>query len=113
MHAGTKIKIARISKSLSQQELADKVNKTRPLISSIEQTGKGSFHTIKKICDVLGIDFNDLESNDAFPANEGKIRELNLEIIQLKKDNERLQDLVNSQKELILVLKEKSQKNLK
>jgi len=46
MHLGKKIKLARVSKSLTQQELADLIHKTRPLISHIEQTGKVNPYTL-------------------------------------------------------------------
>jgi transcriptional regulator with XRE-family HTH domain len=58
MHLGLRIKVARISRKITQAELAERINKTRPLISSIEQTGKVNFYTLKKICDVLGLDID-------------------------------------------------------
>jgi transcriptional regulator with XRE-family HTH domain len=56
MHKGLKIKLARISKGLTQEELAEKIDKTRPLVSSIEQSGQGNYYTLKKICEVLELD---------------------------------------------------------
>lgn len=60
MHIGDQIKRARMMKGLTQQQLADKIHKTRPLISSIEQTGKVNIYTLKQICEVLGIDIEAL-----------------------------------------------------
>ncbi|MBP6302103.1 MAG: helix-turn-helix transcriptional regulator [Bacteroidia bacterium] len=114
MHVGKKIKIARITKGYSQEELAELIGKTRPLVSSIEQTGKGSVYTLKKICQVLDVDFDDLESetnnNITFHKSSSKIKQLEQEIEQLKKDNTLLGDLVQSQKDLINELKEKVSK---
>jgi transcriptional regulator with XRE-family HTH domain len=74
MHLGLRIKLVRISKGLKQEELAEKINKTRPLISNIEQTGKANHYTLKKICEVLDLDINDLESsvvNEPTKLNDG------------------------------------------
>ncbi|HWY10316.1 MAG TPA: helix-turn-helix transcriptional regulator [Bacteroidia bacterium] len=102
MHIGTKIKIARITKGLTQEELASKINKTRPLVSHIEQTGKANIYTLKKICSVLSIDIDELHE-----ANEPKIGYNKDEIKRLKDEILLLRELVNSQKEIITELKEK------
>lgn len=111
MHAGKKIKVARVAKGYSQEELADLIGKTRPLISSIEQTGKGSIHTLRKICQVLDIEMelleNDANEPDSYYKGGTRVKKLESEIDQLKKDNELLRDLVQSQKDLIAELKAK------
>lgn len=113
MHIGKKIKIARITKGITQQELADMVNKTRPLISSIEQTGKVNRHTLEKICSVLGLTVEQLTGTNEPTVVYGRTEAEELvivlegELLQLKKDLQQMQELVDSQREVISLLKEK------
>jgi transcriptional regulator with XRE-family HTH domain len=123
MHLGLRIKLTRISKGLKQQELAEKINKTRPLISNIEQTGKANHYTLKKICEVLDLDINELESsvvaepsklNDGFQQKQ--LYNLTNKIKDIEEDNHNLRSLVSAQSELIKKQKEfinKQSKNLK
>lgn len=113
MHLGLRIKLARISKGLKQEELAEKINKTRPLISNIEQTGKANHYTLKKICEVLDLDINDLESsvvaeptklNDGFQQQQ--LFSLTNKIKDIEEDNHNLRSLVSAQSELIKKQKE-------
>jgi transcriptional regulator with XRE-family HTH domain len=46
MHIGLQIKLARIAKGLTQQELAERIFRTRPLISYIEQKGEVNDKTL-------------------------------------------------------------------
>jgi len=106
MHIGVKIKIARITKGLTQEELAAKINKTRPLVSHIEQTGKANIYTLKKICSVLGVDLDEIQNQFNEPSqsyNKDEVKRLKEEINLLK-------ELVASQKEIILELKHKLQR---
>ncbi|MES2559323.1 MAG: helix-turn-helix domain-containing protein [Bacteroidota bacterium] len=110
MHLGLRIKIARISKGLTQEELAEKINKTRPLISSIEQTGKANYYTLRKICDVLGLELDETTNqvNDPQAPYGSNKNAKQMELVkQLEKDVQQLQQLVQSQADLILALKEK------
>jgi transcriptional regulator with XRE-family HTH domain len=123
MHLGLRIKLARISKGLKQEELAEKINKTRPLISNIEQTGKANHYTLKKICEVLDLDINELESsvvaeptklNDGFQQQQ--LFSLTNRIKEIEEDNDNLRSLVSAQSELIKKQKEfinKQSKKLK
>jgi transcriptional regulator with XRE-family HTH domain len=112
MNIGLRIKIARISKGLKQEELADKINKTRPLISSIEQTGKANHYTLKKICEVLELDIDTLESSvvaESSDLNSYQIEQLTSlrsRIKELEDDNNNLRSLVSAQSELIKKQKE-------
>ncbi|MFA6261197.1 MAG: helix-turn-helix transcriptional regulator [Bacteroidia bacterium] len=114
MHTGRKIKLVRIAKGLTQQDLADKIGKTRPLVSSIEQTGVVNVHTLRDICKALDIDLDEVDQigsmNDPlFPYNGKKTKELEeqlrAEIKKLKSENDMLKDLAESQKDLIKFLK--------
>jgi transcriptional regulator with XRE-family HTH domain len=108
MHKGLKIKLARISKGLTQEELAEKIDKTRPLVSSIEQSGQGNYYTIKKICEVLDLDIETLENELNEPAkgyNGLNANSLQKENNRLEKELQLYQELCESQKETILSLK--------
>jgi transcriptional regulator with XRE-family HTH domain len=69
MHIGTQIKLARITKHLTQQELADLIFKTRPLISHIEQKGEVNEKTLADIKKVLEMP----EENKDFTKSFGEI----------------------------------------
>ena len=113
MHLGFKIKVARIAKGFTQQDLADKINKTRPLISHIEQTGKVNSYTLTKICKALQIDTFTLENmvNEKgmpyFSGKEGDPGFYKEEIKRLNGEIELLKELISSQKEVIISLREK------
>ena len=119
MHLGKKIKLVRIAKGYTQQELGDKVGKTRPLISSIEQTGNVNMYTLMDICKVLDLSAEDLDqvgtSQDAyFPymgKNKNDLEELKAENKRLKEDIEILKELVDSQKEIIQFLRSQGKSN--
>lgn len=113
MHLGLRIKVARISRKITQAELAERISKTRPLISSIEQTGKVNFYTLKKICDVLGLDIDVLtqstEDLGVFTykggtdsASKEKIKNLEQEVDYLKRLVESQTDLINALKGISL-----------
>lgn len=104
MHLGLKIKVARLSKGFSQKELAEKINKTRPLISYIEQTGHVNTYTLTAISEVLGISLDGIENivnEPDSPSLTGKeVQRMQEEIVLLKA-------LVESQEQTITLLKEK------
>ena len=120
MHHGKKIKLLRHIKGLNQQELSDKIGKTRALISHIEQTGKVHYETLLKIIDCLGIseeEFKNFEGDDIKIGKskdqqkiQDEISNLNESIQLLKKENIMLKELVASQKEIINLMKDKDKK---
>lgn len=94
MHLGKKIKLARMSKGLTQAQLAEKIHKTRPLISHIEQTGKVHHDTVNAICRVLGISFESLNQvEDPSQVYDMPTREA---FDFLKRENEHLKMLVKA-----------------
>ena len=113
MHLGLKIKVARTAKGLTQQDLAEKINKTRPLISHIEQTGKVNSYTLNKICKALQIDIGTLENmvNERgvtyFSGREGDPAHYREEIRRMNDEINLLKELISSQKEIIISLREK------
>ncbi|MFY8021945.1 MAG: helix-turn-helix domain-containing protein [Bacteroidia bacterium] len=106
MHLGLKIKVERIKQKLTQEELAEKINKTRPLVSSIEQTGKAGFYTLQKICTVLGLDMDELTDPAYDPLHSYSNKEANDKIKALEQEIEYLKKLADSQAELIKALRE-------
>ena len=123
MHTGKKIKLLRNLKGISQEQLAEKIGRTRALVSHIEQTGKANYDTLLLILNYFNLtkqEFDDFEQSQ-FKIN--KIKEYKLteqSIIQLQeklenyqKENEILKELIESQKEMIGMLKRKANKKTK
>ncbi len=111
MLVGKKIKLLRTLKGLTQDELADKINKTRALVSHIEQTGKVNNYTLATIIKVLGFSVEDFEKFDEknslklyqLPENdESSILKERIEHYQ--KENKALKELIASQKKIITIL---------
>ena len=113
MHLGKKIKKARQAKELTQQQLADKIGKTRSLISIIEQKGTINHYTLRDINKALGVNIeeedNVLEPEGSYPSK--KEEKLIAAAEKLKNDNLLLKELVESQKETIRLLKERLSKS--
>lgn len=112
MHIGRKIKLARVTKGYTQQELAEKINKTRPLISHIEQTGKANYYTLQIICEVLDLSTEDLESDKTMQESPvdtkvGEVALLRSENKLLRQEIQTLKELVASQRSLIQILQER------
>ena len=106
MHLGLKIKVERIKQKLTQEQLAEKINKTRPLVSSIEQTGKAGFYTLQKICSVLGLDMDELTDPAYDPMHTYASKDALEKIKALEQEIEYLKKLADSQAEHIKALKE-------
>jgi transcriptional regulator with XRE-family HTH domain len=106
MHIGLKIKMARMAAGMKQEDLAEKINKSRPLVSHIEQTGKANYYTLKKICKVLDMDIATLDSVSNEPGNRNTENYKN-EIKRLLEEINLLKELVQSQKEVIGELRKK------
>lgn len=111
MHIGRKIKVARVAKGWSQEDLADKINKTRPLVSHIENTGKVNANTLTRICKVLGVSVEMLENQVLDGSSHYSAQSesaLKKEIRELKDKIVLLEDLIATQKEVILALRTKT-----
>lgn len=114
MHAGKKIKMLRALKGLTQDELAAKINKTRALVSHIEQTGKINTYTLNAILKALDLKPEELEKFDGKDAlkpyrfQEGdEVKLLKERLESYQKENKALKELIQSQKKLIAVLEKK------
>ncbi len=104
MHIGEKIRLARVSRHMTQQQLAEKIHKERPLISHIERTGKIHHDTFTAICKALKITADDLESGFGDPA-AGYGQAAGREIQALKSEVEHLKSEIRLKDELVQVLK--------
>lgn len=112
MHIGLQIKLARIAKGLTQQELGERIFKTRPLVSHIEQKGEVNEKTLADIRKILDMpEQNNVLHEDKEDGGNPKpmqqkflqqeIEHLLREIELLKSENEVLRQLANTQKQLI------------
>lgn len=107
-----------MAKGLTQQDLADKINKTRPLISHIEQTGNVNYSTLTEISKVLNISLNDIENivnepQGEYKRNSSKAADNKEEIERLKEEITNLKELVRTQREMIEMLKKDKPKKKK
>jgi transcriptional regulator with XRE-family HTH domain len=108
---GKKIKVLRAQKGISQQELADAINKTRTLISHIEVTSKVNYFTLSEIAQVLEVDisyFTDENKSSNLMNEEGAdYVSLSEKLKKAERENELLNEIIENQKEIIAQLKEK------
>ena len=120
MHIGLKIKLARIAQGLTQQDLADKIFKTRPLVSYIEQTGIVNSRTLEEIKSVLDMtdnlnhELNEsglvYETNRVASGNKFVQQELEhalREIELIKSELDTIRQLADTQKQLIELLQKR------
>ncbi len=117
MHTGKKIKLLRNIKNITQEDLAEKINKTRALVSHIEKTGKVNHYTLLNILKVFKINeaefetFNEEKAVKKTPAEyELKVETniLNDKVEYYQNENKLLREIIESQKELIKNLKVKN-----
>ena len=104
--------MARIARQFTQQDLAERIHRTRPLISHIEQTGNVHPETLKKICQVLNLTYDQLnkvgESSLSYhPAVDEEISKLKEEIEKLERENSLLREIKDFQKNKIEELERK------
>ena len=110
LEIGKKIKILRAQKGMSQQDLADSINKTRPLISHIEITSKVNFYTLTEIANALSVEvsyFTDNFTNNIVNEEKEGYFILSERSSKLERENELLNEIINNQKEIIIQLKDK------
>jgi len=114
MHIGLQIKLARIAKGYTQQELAERIFKARPLISHIEQKGEVNERTLADIKKELDMPtstntVHEPGENYSTPVQQKFLQQeleyLLREIECLKSEIEIMRDLVDTQKLLITRLK--------
>jgi transcriptional regulator with XRE-family HTH domain len=64
MHPGKIIKKLRVQAELTQQQLAEKINKTKALVSHVENTGKVNYYTLQQIATVLNTSVEFIQNYD-------------------------------------------------
>jgi transcriptional regulator with XRE-family HTH domain len=113
MHIGKKIKLSRVAKGWTQQDLADKIHKARPLISHIEKTGDVNAETLRKIFSALDISENSdadtvLEMSGIYTKGKpGSIEYYRQEIDRLKQEIALLLQLLETQNDVIIRLRKR------
>ncbi len=114
MNIGKKIKVLRAEKGVSQQQLAELINKTRALISHIEVTSKVNFYTLNEIAKALEVPvtyFTDEDYSDNIAKEmEASYSNLSEKMEMLERENDLLNEIVKNQKEIINQLREKLNK---
>jgi len=107
MHIGKRIKLARVARGWTQEDLAQKIGKTRPLISHIEKTGEASGLTLRLIYEALeisstGDEPNVLEKSGIFTKGQPGANEYyRQEIDRLKHEIDLLLQVHDAQIEVI------------
>lgn len=102
-HIGQRISLARLSRGWTQEDLAESIKKTRPMISHIERTGSVTFDTLEKIAWGLGIELSDLQNVSSDQILSPTSME-SPEWKSLVRENELLAELVENQRVRILYL---------
>jgi len=111
MHIGQKIRLIRVSQRLTQQQLAEKIHKERPLISHIERTGKIHHQTFLLICKALKVSAEQLEfaSDEPFGTYSkeatGEIQMLQAEVARLKNELRLKDEIIQAMKAHLKALK--------
>ena len=110
MNIGKKIKVLRAEKGMSQQELADLINKTRALISHIEVTSKVNYFTLREISEALDVSvdyFTEDLSQDVLNESKNDYSSLSERVTKVERENVLLNEIISNQKEIIIQLKDK------
>lgn len=111
MDVGKKIKVLRAKRGVTQQGLANLINKTRSLISFVETTSKVNYYTLSEIADALDVNMSYFENEqpveNVLKESKGEYNSLYEQIKKLERENELLNEIISNQKEIITQLKEK------
>ena len=115
MHIGRAIKNLRVLAGFGQQQLAEKITKTKGLISQIEKTGKVNYYTLVQIATALNTTPEKIEQytkslllpNKAENTNTPNTPNLPPAEL-LKLENQLLKEQVAQLKKIIALLEEKN-----
>ncbi|MDB5229113.1 MAG: hypothetical protein JWN78_3306 [Bacteroidota bacterium] len=109
-HLGKKIKKIRAFNGMTQEELAQAINKTRSMVSHIERTGEVNHHTLQEIAKVLKLPVEKIQEYDIkHPITLNEIGDQNGSaeqalIIQLKEEIAFLKGTIQNQWKLLFEL---------
>lgn len=111
LHLGHRVAFFRKLKGINQKDLAEKINKTRALVSFIERTGKINHRTLKLISETLDISMEDLHMSDeelnlfknsGISSLKSKLDDkVILELEFYKRENELLHKMLKQQEKLV------------
>jgi transcriptional regulator with XRE-family HTH domain len=107
-HIGKRIKKLRAFNGMTQEEMAQAINKTRSMVSHIERTGEVNHHTLTEIAKVLKLPVEQLEFDpkDTITLQDSasmKKSEQDL-VLQLKEENMFLKSTIQNQWKLLFEL---------
>lgn len=107
-HAGSRLRKLRAVQGLTQEALAEKIGKTRSLISYFERTGNMNKYVITDIAEALGIDPALLEDNGTGHSIEDQLhptgpKQIPLQVLieQHQEEVRFLKDTINHQWQLL------------
>jgi transcriptional regulator with XRE-family HTH domain len=108
-HLGDAIRILRTLAGMNQTELAEKIGKTRGMVSHIERQGKVNHYTLKDIANALNTTIEQIEQypNTKYENTldlDSNVEKINPAIHQMAREIELLKELVNHQKKIIELL---------
>ena len=105
------IKKQRLIKGLTQQQIAKKLEISVPTYSRIESgKTKLNFNFLKKICEALEIDYQDVLSSVIPTSSSKEIEQIKEEMLFIHEQLNRLNDLMEKQQEINKVMLEKLKK---
>jgi transcriptional regulator with XRE-family HTH domain len=115
-HLGKKIKRIRSFKSITQNQLAEMIGKTRSLVSFLERTGEVNKYTLQEIAVALNTTIEEIENlesvkeNKATPNLDTSITNKDALIVHLKEENKFLKETIANQLTLLKELSKGKQK---
>ena len=110
-HIGQTIRKLRLLAGLNQVELAEKIGKTRGMVSHIEVSGKVNYYTLKQIAEALGTTALYIEqyheNNGEMPSNiSAQVPTYSPNQEALANENKLLKEIIAYQRKLIAVLED-------
>lgn len=108
-HIGQTIRKLRLLAGLNQVELAEKIGKTRGMVSHIEVSGKVNYYTLKQIAEALGTSASYIEQYHDVAEIPSKSSHHATPIYSpnheaLENENKLLKEIIAYQRKLIAVL---------
>jgi transcriptional regulator with XRE-family HTH domain len=109
LHIGNHIQNLRENAGISQDQLAEKIGKSKSLISFIENKGKVNDSTLKLIAKSLKVSFEDLKVLPIVDLGKQRntLEALKLKCAELERENELLKTLIKNQEKIIQLLEKK------
>jgi len=104
-HIGHKIRLARLSKGLTQEKLAEQIGKTRPAVTQIEKTGQLPYSTLTAIAKALNMGIEELQRvSETIILHPNQPTSDNWEVAKMSRELYLLNELAENQRERIKLL---------